>query len=153
MDTTEWCVCLGSFVAHHCIFRALNARDTRKSKNEQNDTRVSGDACTIPDDAKKLYSCYLSHVHCLVTITSCLVYWASRPVDVLSPKFMVEVIFLFLSGVYAAQPRAYIIRTRTKGNPAQMTVSCAHNTTIHEMSRTPLQLSEGLGGENVVSVS
>ena len=85
MDSVEIGVCVGSFVAHHCLFRALYAR------------RPSGDGKTQPsssevsDDTQKLYSCYLSHIHCAVTIVSCLGYWCSRPVDVLSPTFMVEV--------------------------------------------------------------
>eukprot|EP00960_Hanusia_phi_P028135 747227-Hanusia_phi.AAC.2 len=42
------------------------------------------------EDVPRLKSCYLSHIHCAVTITSCLTYWATNKVDVFSPQFMVE---------------------------------------------------------------
>jgi hypothetical protein len=82
MDEVETAVCAGSFVAHHCLFRILYAFDKNGKKKR---------ATEASEDAQKLYSCYLSHIHCLVTIVSCLSYWYQRPVDVLSPKFMVEV--------------------------------------------------------------
>eukprot|EP00281_Chroomonas_sp_CCMP1168_P002809 CAMPEP_0206268558 /NCGR_PEP_ID=MMETSP0047_2-20121206/31778_1 /ASSEMBLY_ACC=CAM_ASM_000192 /TAXON_ID=195065 /ORGANISM="Chroomonas mesostigmatica_cf, Strain CCMP1168" /LENGTH=227 /DNA_ID=CAMNT_0053696899 /DNA_START=33 /DNA_END=716 /DNA_ORIENTATION=- len=40
-------------------------------------------------DAQKAKSCYLSHIHCAVILTSCLWYWATRPVYVHSSHFMV----------------------------------------------------------------
>lgn len=81
MDTVETAVCAGSFVAHHCLFRFLYAFDNNSKKKR---------AAEAAEDDQKLYSCYLSHIHCVVTIVSCLSYWYQRPVDVLSPKFMVE---------------------------------------------------------------
>jgi len=89
MDANELAVCAGSFVAHQCLFRVLNWHGQGGQKSR--DSTDTDKECK-KDDAKKLYSCYLSHIHCLVTIVSCLGYWATRPVDVLSPKFMVEVL-------------------------------------------------------------
>jgi hypothetical protein len=82
MDAVELGVCGGSFLFHQCVFRLLQAFGVSTSKNSKEKSS---------DDEKKLYSCYLSHIHCMVTIVSCLSYWASRPVDVLSAKYMVEV--------------------------------------------------------------
>jgi hypothetical protein len=80
MDQIELVVCAASFLTHFSLFRYfLNVRE------------ATGTAKGAADDAKKLYSCYLSHIHCAVTILSCLSYWASRPVHLLSPEFMVEV--------------------------------------------------------------
>mmetsp|Transcript_16568 Transcript_16568/g.45159 ORF Transcript_16568/g.45159 Transcript_16568/m.45159 type:complete len:233 (-) Transcript_16568:124-822(-) len=41
-------------------------------------------------DSIKLKSCYLSHIHCLVTIASCVTYWMTNPVYLSSPDFMVN---------------------------------------------------------------
>lgn len=88
MDATELGVCAGSFVAHQCLFRVLNRQQEDKDIKHGKDAETAKDSSK--DDAKKLYTCYLSHIHCVVSIVSCLGYWATRPVDVLSPKFMVE---------------------------------------------------------------
>jgi hypothetical protein len=38
----------------------------------------------------RLKSCYVSHVHCAIAIGSCVLYWATQAVSVMSPEFMVE---------------------------------------------------------------
>ena len=87
MDATELSVCATSFLFHQGLFHVFDAGNRSKSKS----TPKSNQSKAEQDDRYKLFSCYLSHIHCAVTIVSCLAYWATRPVDVLSPKFMVEV--------------------------------------------------------------
>ncbi len=99
MDPTEVGVAVGSFAIHQCLFRALEhsvkvAQLYRAVQAQRAGKRI--DSSALPDkqqrdDNKRLWSCYLSHLHCGITIVSCLWYWASRPVDVYSPKYMVEV--------------------------------------------------------------
>jgi hypothetical protein len=71
MDNLEISVVLGSFATHFILFELMNGLGSS-------------------NDAQKLKSIYLSHVHCLVTISSCVAYWLTNPVSVFSPAFMVE---------------------------------------------------------------
>ena len=41
-------------------------------------------------DGAKLKSCYLSHLHLSVSVTSCLIYWLTQPVELSNAKWMVE---------------------------------------------------------------
>lgn len=112
MDSSEVVVAVGSFVIHQCLFRALEhttkvralyrvlqAQNSAKSGKRAGDAapaearaeKSSEDEKKARDDCKRLWSCYLSHMHCVVTLGSCLWFWASRPVDVYSPSYMVEV--------------------------------------------------------------
>jgi len=68
-DYSEFATFYGSFLLNQLLYWVLPERG---------------------EDAPRLKSCYLSHIHCAVTITSCLIYWATNEVDVFSPKFMVE---------------------------------------------------------------
>jgi len=58
----------GSLIFHFIFFHALPGTDS---------------------DSQKVKSCYLSHFHCLVILISCLTYWATMPVDLYSPQFMI----------------------------------------------------------------
>eukprot|EP00802_Teleaulax_amphioxeia_P009769 Tamp_09790.p1 GENE.Tamp_09790~~Tamp_09790.p1 ORF type:complete len:221 (+),score=35.70 Tamp_09790:1239-1901(+) len=98
MDTTEVGVAVGSFAMHQCLFRALEhsvkvSQLYRALQAQRAGKRLDASAVQDKqqrDDNKRLWSCYLSHLHCGITIVSCLCYWVSRPVDVYSPKYMVE---------------------------------------------------------------
>ena len=69
MSAVEVGIVLSSFLFHQLIFRALPGRN---------------------DDACRAKSCYLSHIHCTVTICSCVGYWISNPVQLNSPEYMVN---------------------------------------------------------------
>jgi len=116
MDTTEVGVAVGSFAMHQCLFRALEhsvkvSQLYRALQAQRAGKRLDASAVQDKqqrDDNKRLWSCYLSHLHCGITIVSCLCYWVSRPVDVYSPKYMVEV-------SARPQPRAAKQRGRSSG--------------------------------------
>ena len=142
MDSSEVVVAVGSFIIHQCVFRALEhttkvrvlyralqAQKAAKSGKKAGDVapaeaakKSSEDEKKARDDCKRLWSCYLSHVHCVVTLGSCLWFWATRPVDVYSPSYMVEVRAPVLSHVpqrceVAAAVTAtasHCVRTRTR---------------------------------------
>lgn len=149
MDSSELIVAVGSFVIHQCLFRALEhttkvralycklqAQNAAKSGKRAGDAapaeasakKSSEDEKKARDDCKRLWSCYLSHMHCVVTLGSCLWFWASRPVDVYSPIYMVEVRAPVLSHVSQRRELAAAVtatashckRTRTR------TRACMH---------------------------
>mmetsp|Transcript_42211 Transcript_42211/g.100213 ORF Transcript_42211/g.100213 Transcript_42211/m.100213 type:complete len:248 (+) Transcript_42211:107-850(+) len=70
MDSTEIGILIGSALLHQAFFQSISG-DTR-------------------GDGAKLKSCYLSHLHCAVAVTSCMVYWATQPVELSSATWMIE---------------------------------------------------------------
>ena len=70
MDSTEIGILVGSALLHQAFFLS-----------------ISGDS---RGDGAKLKSCYLSHLHCAVAVTSCMVYWMTQPVELSSAVWMVE---------------------------------------------------------------
>ena len=70
MDSTEIGILVGSALLHQAFFLSIRG-DSR-------------------GDGAKLKSCYLSHLHCAVAVTSCMVYWATQPVELSSAVWMVE---------------------------------------------------------------
>ena len=97
MDAVELGICTGTFLTCHVLFRLLNVRDRGARSSSAQGAQGAADVW-------KRSSCYLSHLHCAVTIVSCVGYWCTRPVDVLSPEFMVE-------GPPAVADKAWMRRT------------------------------------------
>jgi len=71
MDSLELSVAVGSFAVHFILFELLSGFGSSP-------------------DAQKLKACYLSHIHCATTLTSCIAYWLTYPVSLFSPEFMVQ---------------------------------------------------------------
>mmetsp|Transcript_51501 Transcript_51501/g.122636 ORF Transcript_51501/g.122636 Transcript_51501/m.122636 type:complete len:250 (-) Transcript_51501:39-788(-) len=70
MDSMELAVCAGSTVFFQAVFQVVaNGKDPEKFK---------------------LKSIYVSHLHCMIAISSCLLYWCTQSVSVMAPEFMVE---------------------------------------------------------------
>jgi hypothetical protein len=147
MDSSEVVVAVGSFVIHQCLFRALEhttkvralyrvlqAQNSAKSGKRAGDAapaearaeKSSEDEKKARDDCKRLWSCYLSHMHCVVTLGSCLWFWASRPVDVYSPSYMVEVRAPVLSHVPQRRELAAVVTATSNHCKRTRTRACMH---------------------------
>jgi hypothetical protein len=70
IDSMEFAILGGSALLHLALFNLLGG-DPR-------------------GDGAKLKSCYLSHLHLSVSVTSCLIYWLTQPVELSNAKWMVE---------------------------------------------------------------